>query len=76
MGNKEKMIKRWMLIASAVFTAEDAISAEWTPKLRAAKGKSEDERLKTAEEYLRAIATEIVTMSTVHELLRGQDVQS
>ena len=31
------MIEHWALIAKAVFTAEDAISDEWFPKLRATK---------------------------------------
>lgn len=54
------MIEHWMDIAAAVFRAEDEISKEWFPKLRKAKDLPGDERRQLAEDYLRAIATEIV----------------
>ena len=49
-----------MDIAAAVFRAEDEISKEWFPKLRAAKSLPSDERWQLADDYLRAIATEII----------------
>ena len=50
-----------MDIAAAVFKAEDAISKDWFPKLRAAKkDMPSDERRQLADDYLRAIATEIL----------------
>lgn len=50
-----------MDIAAAVFRAEDEISKEWFPKLRAAKkDMPSDERRQLADDYLRAIATEII----------------
>jgi len=58
--NKEQMIEHWMDIAAAVFKAEDEISKEWFPKLRKAKDLPSDERRQLADDYLRAIATEII----------------
>ena len=59
--NKEQQILHWMDIAAAVFRAEDEISKEWFPKLRAAKkDMPSDERRQLADDYLRAIATEII----------------
>ena len=58
---KEEMIAHWAGIAAAVFRAEDAISKDWFPKLRAAKkDMPSDERRQLADNYLRAIATEII----------------
>lgn len=47
-------------IVRAVFRAEDEISKEWFPKLRKAKELPGDERRQLADDYLRAIATEII----------------
>lgn len=63
MDSKEQMILHWMDIAAAVFRAEDEISKEWFPKLRKAKDMDSDWRRKLADEYLRAIATEIIENS-------------
>lgn len=61
MLTKEEQIEHWMDIVAAVFKAEDAISKDWFPKLRAAKkDMPSDERRQLAEDYLRAIATEIL----------------
>lgn len=60
MMTKEQMINHWADIAAAVFKAEDEISKEWFPKLRKAKDLPSDERRKLADNYLRAIATEII----------------
>ena len=60
MTNREELIDRWADIAAAVFKAEDEISDDWFPKLRAAKDLPGDERRQLAEDYLRAIATEII----------------
>ena len=56
----EEMIEHWMLLAKTVFVAEQNISKEWTPKLLAAKGKTDIEVQQIADAYLRAIATEII----------------
>ena len=58
--NKKQMICHWMDIAAAVFRAEDEISKDWFPRLRAAKELPSDERRQLADDYLRAIATEIL----------------
>ena len=59
--NKEQMIEHWMDIARAVFRAEDEISKDWFPRLRAAKkDMPSDKRRQLADDYLRAIATEIL----------------
>lgn len=64
--NKEEQIEHWMDIARAVFRAEDEISDEWFPRLRAAKKDMPgDERRQLAEDYLRAIATEIIENSGI-----------
>lgn len=60
MEDRETMILHWMDIAAAVFKAEDEISDEWFPKLRATKDATKEEKAKIADEYLRAIATEIL----------------
>ena len=60
MLTKEEQIRHWMDIAAAVFKAEDEISKEWFPKLRKAKNLPSDERRQLADDYLRAIATEII----------------
>ena len=57
---KEEQIRHWIGIAAAVFKAEDEISKEWFPKLRKAKDLPGDERRQLADDYLRAIATEII----------------
>ena len=63
----EKLIDHWALIASTVFAAEDAISADWTPRLRAAKDLPKDERDSLADEYCRAIAIEILSHAEKEE---------
>ena len=61
MADRETMILHWMNIAAAVFRAEDEISDVWFPRLRAAKkDMPSDERRQLADDYLRAIATEII----------------
>ena len=57
----ERMIEHWALIAKAVLVAEDAIGAEWFPKLRATTEAPKEERDKIADEYCRAIAKEILS---------------
>lgn len=61
MLTKEEQIEHWMDIAAAVFRAEDEILKVWFPRLRAAKkDMPSDERRQLADNYLRAIATEII----------------
>lgn len=60
MDNEERQIEMWMDVAAEVFAAEDRISLKWFPELRKAKDLPSGERRRLAEEYLRAIATDIV----------------
>lgn len=55
--NIEELIKRWELIASAVFWAENRIIADWRPRLEQAKKENASE---VADAYLEAIAKEII----------------
>lgn len=63
MDRREIKISRWITIVSAVFCAEDKIKDQWVERLAAAKNMPQDERTKVANEYLRAIATEIIDNS-------------
>ena len=57
---KEERILRWMGIAKCVFIAEDKIKDKWIPILRATKDMTELEKDQIADQYLRAIAKEIL----------------
>lgn len=63
----ERMIEHWAFIVKAVFTAEDAISAEWFPKLRATKDAPKEVRDRISDEYCRAIAKEILSHAEEEE---------
>lgn len=56
-------IDRWKLIISTVFAAEEAISEDWEFKLKAAKHLGKEEKKKLADEYLEAVAEEIISKS-------------
>ena len=56
----EEKIAHLMGVVEAVFRAEENISAEWLPRLRAAKELPKEEREKVADEYLRAMAIELL----------------
>ena len=60
MGVSEEKIAHLMAVVEAVFRAEENISAEWLPKLRAAKELPKEEREKVADDYLRAMAVELL----------------
>lgn len=62
--NRDKLIEHWKVIAKAVFVAESKIIDEWAPRLRNAKANG-DENI--ADEYLEAIAKEIIGNSNVNE---------
>ena len=62
--NRDELISRWKDIAMAVYVAESKIIDDWAPRLRNAKEKG-DENI--ADEYLEAIATEIIGNSNVNE---------
>lgn len=60
--SKKEQIEHWMILASAVFTAEDRLRDEWRPKLLAAKDGGEELKTFTAQAYLRAVAEEIIAI--------------
>ena len=57
---KQQLVEHWMLLAKTVFVAEDNIIGEWKPKLEASKNASAIVKEQIADDYLRAIATEII----------------
>lgn len=62
--NRNELIEHWKEIAMAVFVAESKIIDEWAPRLRNAKANGDES---VADEYLEAIATEIIGNSNVKE---------
>ena len=65
---RQEAIERWENIASTVFWAEEAISKEWNERLHAAPSMTHEEQQHFADEYMTAIATEIVSKTTDEEL--------
>jgi uncharacterized protein YoaH (UPF0181 family) len=65
---RQEAIERWKNIASTVFWAEEAISKEWNERLHAAPSMTHEEQQQFADEYMTAIATEIVSKTTDEEL--------
>lgn len=57
---REILIKRWKMIASAVFKAENEIIDQWRDRLLQAKKENASE---VADAYLTAIAKEIINNS-------------
>lgn len=56
----EEDIEKMKHTIDVVFRAEMAVSDEWKPKLKDMLSLPEDERNKLADEYMRAIAVEIL----------------
>lgn len=65
---RQQAIDRWKAIIPAVFRAEDKLQGQWHDRLSAAKEMPSDERTRLADEYVTAIATEIVSQTTDEEL--------
>ena len=65
---RQEAIERWKEIVSTVFWAEEKIAHEWDKKLRDAVNLPKDEQHKLADDYCRAIATEIVSKTTEEQL--------
>lgn len=57
---REQQIAHWAPIVSTVFRAEDNIKAEWLPRLQEAKNLDESLKEALADEYVRAVAAEII----------------
>ena len=65
---RTEAIQRWKDVANAVFWAEEAIAKEWNERLHAAPSMTSDEKQKFSDEYMTAIATEIVSHTTDEQL--------
>lgn len=65
---RQEAIERWKDIAETVFWAEEAISKEWDERLHAAPSMTREEQQQFADEYMTAIATEIVSRTSDEEL--------
>lgn len=67
---RQEAIERWKDIAETVFWAEEAISKEWDDRLHAAPSMTREEQQQFADEYMTAIATEIVSRTSDEELAK------
>lgn len=65
---RQEAIERWKDIAKTVFFAEEAISKEWNERLHAALSMTNEEQQQFIDEYMTAIATEIVSKTSDEEL--------
>lgn len=65
---RQEAIERWKDIAKTVFFAEEAISKEWNERLHAALSMTNEEQQQFIDEYMTAIATEIVSATSDEEL--------
>ena len=65
---RQESIERWKFIARTVFIAEEAISKEWDERLHAAPSMTNEEQQQFIDEYMTAIATEIVSKTSDDEL--------
>ena len=65
---RQESIERWKFIAKTVFIAEEAISKEWDERLHAAPSMTNEEQQQFIDEYMTAIATEIVSKTSDDEL--------
>ena len=65
---RQEAIERWKSIAKTVFIAEEAISKEWDERLHAAPSMTNEEQHQFIDEYMTAIATEIVSATSDEEL--------
>lgn len=65
---RQEAIERWKSIAKTVFMAEEAIIKEWDERLHAASSMTNEEQHQFIDEYMTAIATEIVSATSDEEL--------
>lgn len=65
---RQEAINHWAAIVHTVFAAEYAIMDDWKYRLIAARLLSKEEKQKLSDEYLEAVATEIVSRTTGEEL--------
>ena len=65
---RQEAIEQWKSIAKAVFFAEEAMSKEWNERLHDTPSRTHEEQQQFADEYMTAIATEIVSKTSDEEL--------
>lgn len=65
---RQEAINRWKDLAETVFWAEESIAKEWNERLHAAPSMTSEEQQQFADEYMTAIATEIVSKTSDEEL--------
>lgn len=65
---RNEAIEHWKDIAKAVFAAENAVIDQWQQRLKAAKKMTNEEQIKVLDEYLTAVATEIVSKTSDEQL--------
>lgn len=65
---RTEAIDRWKLIISTVFAALVSVSDDWEFRLKVAKHMGKKEREKIRQEYITAIAEEIVSHTTDEEI--------
>ena len=70
MATKSEYIEHWADIIRTVFEAEGNIKNRdaWVQRLREARNLPDDQRLKVYDEYVMALATEIVSKTTDEEM--------
>lgn len=57
---KEEYIRHLCDVVNAVFRAEEAVSGKWLPILQSTKDATKEERSRIAQEYVHAIAEEMI----------------
>ena len=65
---RQESIERWKSIATTVFIAEEVISKEWNERLHAVPSMTNEEQQQFIDEYMTAIATEIISATSDEEL--------
>ena len=70
MATRNEYIEHWADIIRTVFAAEDNIKDRdnWVQRLREARNLPFDQRKKVCDDYVRVLATEIVSRTTDEEL--------
>ena len=65
---RQQAIKHWKPIIKAVFAAENSIIDVWYQKLKEAANLPPDEQIRFIDEYLAAVAEEILSKTTDEEI--------
>ena len=65
---RQQASEHWKPIIKAVFVAEESISDAWQQKLKEAANLPPDEQIRFLDEYLAAVAEEILSKTTDEEI--------